>query len=232
MFCFRKHISIKHLWRSKLFLINNTCGTILMQVKRYMLAFMIANTGFAVHRRLTTSYTFANTLLEGSKLDQNTKFGIMTSNQMIPFYYQTKVFRISLNISKCVSPSKNSNLRPKKTRIFPTRGQQCAFEYCRFKMTVMFLRGNWRKPKPGEKYATAFSGLMVVYSVKVWRGHVQQTLQWHNNWARWRLKSPALRLFTQSFIQAQIKENIKAPRHWLLCREFTGDRWIPHTKGQ
>ena len=25
------------------------------------------------------------------------------------------------------------------------------------------------------------------------------------------------RLFTQSFIQAQIKENIKAPRHWPLC---------------
>ena len=46
-------------------------------------------------------------------------------------------------------------------------------------------------------------------------------------WARWRLKSPASRLFTQPSIQAQIKENIKAPRHWLLCGEFTGDRWIP-----
>ena len=34
------------------------------------------------------------------------------------------------------------------------------------------------------------------------------------------------------FIQAQIKENIKAPRHWPLCGEFTGDRWIPRTKGQ
>ena len=31
-------------------------------------------------------------------------------------------------------------------------------------------------------------------------------------WARWRLKSPASRLFTQPFIQAQIKENIKALR--------------------
>ena len=39
-------------------------------------------------------------------------------------------------------------------------------------------------------------------------------------------------LFTQPFIQAQIKENIKAPRHWPLCGEFTGDRWIPRTKGQ
>ena len=27
--------------------------------------------------------------------------------------------------------------------------------------------------------------------------------------------------------QTQIKENIKAPRHWPLCGEFTGDRWIP-----
>ena len=42
----------------------------------------------------------------------------------------------------------------------------------------------------------------------------------------------ALRLFTQLFIQAQIKENIKAPRRWLLWGEFTGDRWIPRTKGQ
>ena len=51
-------------------------------------------------------------------------------------------------------------------------------------------------------------------------------------WTRLRLKSPASRLFTQSFIQAQINENIKAPRHWPLFGEFTGDRWIPRTKGQ
>ena len=34
-------------------------------------------------------------------------------------------------------------------------------------------------------------------------------------------------LFTQPFLQARIKENTKAPRHWLLWGEFTGDRWIP-----
>ena len=33
------------------------------------------------------------------------------------------------------------------------------------------------------------------------------------------------------FIRAQIKENIKAPRHWPLCGEFTGDRWTPRTNG-
>ena len=38
-----------------------------------------------------------------------------------------------------------------------------------------------------------------------------------SQWARWRLKSPTSRLFTQVFIQTQIKENIKAPRHWPLA---------------
>ena len=27
-------------------------------------------------------------------------------------------------------------------------------------------------------------------------------------------------------------ENFKATRHWPLCEEFTGDQWIPRTKGQ
>ena len=47
-----------------------------------------------------------------------------------------------------------------------------------------------------------------------------------------RLKSPASPLFTQPFIEAQIKENIKAPRHWPLWGEFTVDRWIPRKNGQ
>ena len=43
---------------------------------------------------------------------------------------------------------------------------------------------------------------------------------------------PASRLFTQPFIQAQIKESIRAPCHWPLCGEFTWDGWIPRTNGQ
>ena len=35
------------------------------------------------------------------------------------------------------------------------------------------------------------------------------------------------RLFTQPFIQTQIGENIKAPRHWPLCVEFTGTGEFP-----
>ena len=44
---------------------------------------------------------------------------------------------------------------------------------------------------------------------------------------RWRPKSPASRLFAQSFIQTQIKENIKAHRHGSLSGETTGDLWFP-----
>ena len=45
-----------------------------------------------------------------------------------------------------------------------------------------------------------------------------------SKWARWRLKSPVFRLFTQPFIQVQLKENNKALRHWPLCGEFS-DQW-------
>ena len=34
-------------------------------------------------------------------------------------------------------------------------------------------------------------------------------------------------IFAQPFVQAQIKENIKAPYHWPLWGEYTGDRCIP-----
>ena len=44
--------------------------------------------------------------------------------------------------------------------------------------------------------------------------------------SRWRLKSPAPRLFTGPFVRAHIKENIKAPRHWPLWLEFTSDSWF------
>ena len=49
-------------------------------------------------------------------------------------------------------------------------------------------------------------------------------------WARWRLKSPASRLFTQPLFSRRIK-NIKAVRHRPLWGEFNGGRWIPCTKG-
>ena len=65
-----------------------------------------------------------------------------------------------------------------------------------------------------------------------WRQIYLHSLKGHRDDRDGVSTSPASRLFTQSFIQAQIKENIKDPSHWPLCGEFTGDRWIPHTKDQ
>ena len=48
-----------------------------------------------------------------------------------------------------------------------------------------------------------------------------------SQWVGWRLKSPASGLFTQPFIRAQIKENIKAPRHWPLCGNSPGTGEFP-----
>ena len=49
------------------------------------------------------------------------------------------------------------------------------------------------------------------------------------------MSSVASRLFAQPFVPAQIKDNIKYPRHWPLLGESTGDstddRWNPLTKG-
>ena len=79
----------------------------------------------------------------------------------------------------------------------------------------------WRlKPPASGLFTQLFIHVQITESIKIPR-----------HWSWWRLKSPALRLFIQPFLQTQIK-NIKAPRRWPLCWEFTGDRWIPRTKGQ
>ena len=52
-----------------------------------------------------------------------------------------------------------------------------------------------------------------------------------SQWARWRVKSPVLQMFTEPFIQAHIEENTKAPRHWPLWGKFTGENvsiWWRH----
>ena len=46
-----------------------------------------------------------------------------------------------------------------------------------------------------------------------------------SQWVGW-LKSLVFQLFAQPFVQAQIKENIKAPRQWPLWRESTSDWWF------
>ena len=54
-----------------------------------------------------------------------------------------------------------------------------------------------------------------------------QSITVASKWTWWCLKLPAFGLFTQPFVLVQIKENIKALRHWPLWREFPSDWWIP-----
>ena len=57
------------------------------------------------------------------------------------------------------------------------------------------------------------------------------TLQWRYN-GREGFSNPRRFDCLQLFVQAQINDNIKAPRHLPLWGEFTGDRWIPRIKAQ
>ena len=84
------------------------------------------------------------------------------------------------------------------------------------------------------EYLLSFKGLFTCFFLILqWFGKaifhqdvIRLPLHWHHN-EHWRLKSPASQLLTQSFIQTQIIENIKVPRHWPLCGEFTGTGEFP-----
>ena len=71
---------------------------------------------------------------------------------------------------------------------------------------------------------TAIFWKEILISWLKFNGNLFLSITLTSQWPWWRLKSPASRLFTQSFTQVQIKENIKAPRHWPLCGEF----WVKH----
>ena len=77
-----------------------------------------------------------------------------------------------------------------------------------------------RLTKPYHK-SYSYMRKNVVWYVSSWNLALHITVT--SYWAQWGLKSTALRLFTQPFSQAQIKENIKSTRHWPLCGEFTGE---------
>ena len=60
----------------------------------------------------------------------------------------------------------------------------------------------------------------------------QTPLQWRHNGHDDVSNNQPHHCLLDRLFGAQIKENIKAPRHWPFCREFTGNRWITHTNGQ
>ena len=88
--------------------------------------------------------------------------------------------------------------------------------------------------RPGHHRISLHPSVRVLQLVALYIWKIDRKVHHYSDviWVWWLLKLPASRLFTQSFVQAQIKENIKAVRHWPLWGEFTGDRWIPRTKVQ
>ena len=55
-------------------------------------------------------------------------------------------------------------------------------------------------------------------------------LQWRHNERDGVSNHQPHHCLLRRLFKAQLKENIKAPRHWTLWGEFTDDRWIPRTK--
>ena len=62
--------------------------------------------------------------------------------------------------------------------------------------------------------------------------HKNTTLQWHQTKQIGVSNHQSHDCLLNHLFKAQIKKNIRAPRHWPFCGEFTGDQWIPCTKGQ
>ena len=61
--------------------------------------------------------------------------------------------------------------------------------------------------------------------------HALSALQWHHNERNGISNQQLHYCLLNHLFKAQIKEN-KALCHWPLWGEFTGDQWIPCTKGQ
>ena len=57
-------------------------------------------------------------------------------------------------------------------------------------------------------------------------------LWWRHNGHAMASQFTSLTIVYSTVYSGARKENIKAPRHWPLCGEFTGDRWIPCTYDQ
>ena len=87
-------------------------------------------------------------------------------------------------------------------------------------------------PVIGNVVTHSLNELLAIWRLFLDSSQSHQTLQWrHNERDGISNHQPRDCLFNRLF-KAQIKENIKAPRHWPSWGEFTGDRWIPRTKGQ
>ena len=109
-----------------------------------------------------------------------------------------------------------------------------------FLVKVWFVKHRWNLQCKTAIHISKASTQIQTANINVWYEwqhqyiylHISKTLQWrHYEHDGVSNHQPHDCLFNCLF-KAQIKENIKAPRHWPLWGEFTGNHWIPHTKGQ
>ena len=86
----------------------------------------------------------------------------------------------------------------------------------------------WGSPKyPGQGNLTSILCILVSLLLIT-----APPLQWRHNERDGISNHQPNDCLLNCLFKAQIKENIKAPRHWPLYAEFTDNRWIPRTKGQ
>ena len=98
-----------------------------------------------------------------------------------------------------------------------------AFEIAFISLSVMLLQFNLLLT---ENYGCNFECLILKHTCH-WRYITMMSHHCHGI-----LSQQQLCCLFNSLYQANYNENIKAPRCWSLCGEFTCPRWIPHTKGQ
>ena len=88
-----------------------------------------------------------------------------------------------------------------------------------------------RKFRQNGDISMKLSGVMIKFAFGYWWPNCRVICS-HQYWQEQSVSEICMWYRVILVDRAQIKENTKAPRHWPLCVEFTGDRWIPRTNGQ
>ena len=83
-----------------------------------------------------------------------------------------------------------------------------------------------------KRYTSSYMWKVLMRWIQHWFTCMYVSLQWRHNERDGVSNHQPDNCLLNRLFNAQIKENIKAPRHWPLWGEFAGNRWISRTKGQ
>ena len=127
-------------------------------------------------------------------------------------------------MNDCITTTKQSTTKPCAYFVGYTLISSRAVWQCR-----LWTMGKLEKEKKGYRFSTSklCDNYLKLYVFEVSKGHYNYVIM---SAIVSRITGPPL--FAQLLVQAQIKENFEATRHWPLCGEFTGDRCNPRTGGQ